>query len=149
MITLLTPENFESETKEGIVVVKFSTKNGCRYCDEFQPVFELSSNQGNNIKYCEYVRDSLPQKETDLDDIERKYKISSFPTVILFENGENKGTMPKYKFYTDRVLAGMILDEQKKLYNQQCFVEDLQIEMNLRKQPTPIEVIPEKWKKNK
>jgi len=37
------------------------------------------------------------------------------------------------------MLTGMILDEQKKLYNQQCFVEDLQIEMNLRKQvPNPV-----------
>lgn len=139
MITQLTPENFESETKEDIVFVKFSTKKGCRFCDEFQPIYELSSNQANPMKYCEYVRESLPTIDNDLDEIEKKYKIGSFPTVLLFENGENKGNVPKYKFYSDRVLTGMILDEQKKLYNQQCFVEDLQIEMNLRKQvPNPV-----------
>ena len=43
--------------------------------------------------------------------------------------------MPKYKFYSNRDLAGMILDEQKKLYNQQCFVEDLSIELQSRKNP--------------
>lgn len=86
MITQLTPENFESETKEDIVFVKFSTKKGCRFCDEFQPIYELSSNQANPMKYCEYVRESLPTIDNDLDEIEKKYKIGSFPTVLIFEN---------------------------------------------------------------
>lgn len=137
MITLLTPENFEAETKEGTVVVKFSTKNGCRFCDEFKPIYETASEAQNGIKYCEYSREALPQKESDLDEIERKYKIQSFPTILMFENGENKWSVQKYKFNSDRVLAGMILDEQKKLYNQQCFVEDLQTEMNRRRPLNP------------
>jgi len=85
MITL-TPENFDAETKEGTVVVKFSTKKGCRFCDEFQPIYEQASQTPNGVKYCEYVRESLPTKDVDLDEIEKKYKIASFPTVLIFEN---------------------------------------------------------------
>lgn len=149
MITL-SPDNFDENIKEGTVLVKFAVKNGCRPCDEFKPRYEIFS-QNSIYKCCEYAREKLPTKDEDLDEIEKKYKITSFPTVLLFENGENKGSVQRYKFFTDRDLAGMILDEQKKLYNQQCFVEDLQIEMNLRR-PAPVApepVTPEKWTKKK
>ena len=59
----------------------------------------------------------------------------------MFENGE-PSEVPRYKFYADRYLTGMILDEQKKLYNQTCFVEDLQIEMNNRRNPPATQPIP-------
>ena len=62
MIKILSPENFESETKEGTVVVKFAVKKGCRPCTEFKPHYELASQTQNGIKYCEYVREELPKQ---------------------------------------------------------------------------------------
>jgi len=72
------------------VFVKFAVSNGCKPCTEFKPIYEIASQTPNGIKYCEYVRETLPTKNEDLDGIEKKYQISSFPTVLLFENGENK-----------------------------------------------------------
>lgn len=127
----LNKDNFAEEIQTGLVFVKFATKTGCRPCAEFKEKYEKA--EDDNAKFCTYERETLPKGENDLDEVEKKYQISSFPTILVFQDGELKGTMPKYKFYSNRDLAGMILDEQKKLYNQQCFVEDLSIELESRK----------------
>lgn len=133
----LNKDNFAEEIKSGLVFVKFATKTGCRPCAEFKPKYEQA--EDDKAKFCTYEREALPKGGDDLDEIEKKYQISSFPTILVFENGELKGTMPKYKFYSNRDLAGMILDEQKKLYNQQCFVEDLTNEMQSRQTPEKVD----------
>lgn len=46
--------------------------------------------------------------------------------------------MPRYKFYSDRDLEGMFLDEQKKLYNQKNFVEDIAMEIQARREPQEV-----------
>lgn len=127
----LNKDNFAEEIQTGLVFVKFATKTGCRPCAEFKAKYEQAEDE--KAKFCTYERETLPKGADDLDEIEKKYQIQSFPTILVFEDGELKGTMPKYKFYSNRDLAGMILDEQKKLYNQQCLVEDLSIELESRK----------------
>ncbi len=129
----LNKDNFAEEIQTGLVFVKFATKNGCRPCTEFKAKYEQAEDE--KAKFCTYERETLPKGESDLDEVEKKYQISSFPTILVFQDGELKGTMPKYKFYSNRDLAWMILDEQKKLYNQQCFVEDLQMELQSRQNP--------------
>lgn len=137
----LTKDNFtEIENTKGVVFVKFSVAQGCKFCAEFAPVYERYATQHENCYTYERESLSLP-----LDEIQNKYNIRSFPTVIAFENGIYKGTVPKYVFNTDRELAGIILDEQKKLYNQQCYLEDLMLEVQNRKKdpldaplPTPL-----------
>jgi len=159
MITILTKDNFENEIKTGNVVVKFSVKKWCKYCDEFKSHYELASESGaatqNWIKYCEYVRENLPSPDNGLDEIEKKYWVMSFPVIFLFENGEKKSDLKRYKFYSDRFLQGFILDEQKKLFTQQCYVEDLLEEQKLRfipqwiPQMTPTPPNVKVWKKKK
>lgn len=157
MITILTKDNFENEIKTGNVVVKFSVKKWCKYCDEFKSHYELASESGastqNWIKYCEYIRDEVPKSRDDYDEIENKYEVTSFPAVIFFENGECKWPLKRYRFYSDRFLQSFILDEQKKLFTQQCYVEDLLEEQQLRRVPqwipemTPIPPNVKAWTK--
>mgnify|MGYP003500419719 FL=1 len=140
MITTLSKENFEKEIKTGTVVVKFSVKNWCRYCDEFKSHYELASEAQNGIKYCEYARENLPSPNNGLDEIEQKYWVTSFPAIFLFENGEKKSDLKRYEFYSDRFLQGFIIDEQKKLFNQQCYVEDMVLHQQSRMLPKSIPV---------
>lgn len=132
----LTKENFQSEVLEakGLVFVKFAAKAGCQPCIDFKPQYEEASNDPR-MKFCAYERETL--RGTPLDEIEVKYNIQTFPTVIAFEDGVLKGQIPKFKFLSERVLAGLILDEQKKLFNQQCYVEDLLAEVDMRRQAKP------------
>ena len=127
MITL-TKDNFDQEIALGLVFVKFSVKNGCRYCTEFKPKYLEASLAETGAKFCEYETENLQTE----DEIHKKYQISSFPTILAFENGVLQGKMEKYKFYSNRDLQALILDEQKKLFNQQCYVEDLNMEMKKR-----------------
>ncbi len=157
MITTLTKENFEKEIKTGTVVVKFAVRNGCWPCDEFKEHYKLASEAQNGIKYCEYVREWLPKSADDFDNIEKKYGIRSFPTVLLFENGEKKENVKRFKFYSDRVLTWFQLEAREKLvkaqkdcYSQQCFCEDIDAEVEKRRNIAPIEILPiTKWAKKK
>lgn len=133
MIVQLNKDNFEEEKKGDLVFIKFSAKTGCKYCTEFSPKYEASSNSNNNAKYCAYERESLTG--TPLDEIENKYGVTGFPTVLAFKNGEFIGKMSTYKFFSDRELKMLILDEQKKLLNQENYVEDLVSEIRLRLTP--------------
>lgn len=128
----LTKENFEEEVlnAKGLVFVKFAAKAGCQPCINFKPQYESASITDTRVKFCEYER---PVLKAPLDEIESRYNVNSFPTVLAFEDGILQGKMPNYKFMSERTLAGLILDEQKKLYNQQCYVEDLLLEVDLRK----------------
>ncbi len=137
MVINLNKENFEEEVlkSKGITIVKFAAKTGCQPCINFKPKYELASNSNPDKKFCAYERESL--RGTPADEIEIKYNIQSFPTVLSFKDGVLEGEMAKYKFYDNRELNGMILDEQKKLFNQQCYVEDLVLESRSRQQPTP------------
>lgn len=130
----LNKDDFEStiQATKWLVFVKFSAKNGCKYCTEFAPIYERSSQRWNTCFTYEIESLAVPQ-----DEIHNKYQIRSYPTIIAFLDGVFQGAVPKYKFNSDREIAGILLDEQKKLYNQQCFVEDLMIEINARK-VTPI-----------
>ena len=132
----LTKENFEEEVlkAKGEVLVKFAAKTGCQPCATFKPQYEAVSKSGldTDKKFCVYERETLRMPS---DEIETRYKITSFPTVLLFKDGELVGQVAKYKFYNNRELATLILDEQKKLLNQQFYVEDLIKEDQLRKQP--------------
>lgn len=129
MITL-TKDNFDQEIASGLVFVKFSVKNGCRYCTEFKPKYLEASLAETGAKFCEYETENLQTE----DDICKKHQISSFPTVLAFENGVLQGKMEKYKFYSNRDLQGLIFDEQKLLFNKQCYVEDLNMEMARRQE---------------
>jgi len=132
MITL-TKDNFDQEIASGLVFVKFAVKNGCRPCTEFKSKYEQAEN--DTAKFCTYERETLPKSADDLDEIEKKYQIQSFPTVLLFENGELKWKVEQYVFFNDRDLEWYVLDAQNKLYRQKCFVEDLMTYVNRRYSP--------------
>lgn len=141
MIIQLTPENFDQEVlqSKGLTFVKFSCKTGCRFCTDFKPKYEACASTEKE-KFCEYERESM---QTPSDEIEKKYQIQSFPTILVFEDGILQGTMPKYKFYSNRDLQGLILDEQKSLFQKQCYVEDLMNEVQMRNKKTTTQEEPD------
>lgn len=138
---ILTKENFKETVAntKGTLFIKFASKTGCQPCIDFRPRFERTANENPNLQFAMYERETL--RGTPLDEIETEYKIDTFPTVLVFEDGVLGGKVSNYKFDSDRELAGRILDQQKKMYDVQCFLEDLQIEIQARgnKKPNPID----------
>lgn len=85
-------ENFDELIKDKVVVDFFAT--WCGPCKMLGPVFEELSTEINDIKF---VKVDIDEHE----DLCRKYKVMSVPTLIVFDNGKeikrNIGFIPKDK----------------------------------------------------
>ena len=85
-------ENFDELIKDKVVVDFFAT--WCGPCKMLGPVFEELSTEINDIKFVKVDID-------ELEDLCRKYKVMSVPTLIVFDNGKeikrNIGFIPKDK----------------------------------------------------
>lgn len=121
----------ETEIKEttGVTLVKFSVKTGCRFCTEFEPKYEQFALQNPEINCFIVEKDTL---QIPASPIEKKYNVSSFPTILSFQNGVFQGQVQKYQFMTNREIEGYLLDQQKALYEKKVFVEDLTLHVQAR-----------------
>ena len=85
-------ENFDELIKEKVIVDFFAT--WCGPCKMLGPVFEELSTEINDIKF---IKVDIDEHE----DLCRKYKVMSVPTLIVFDNGKeikrNIGFIPKDK----------------------------------------------------
>ena len=85
-------ENFDELIKDKIVVDFFAT--WCGPCKMLGPVFEELSTEINDIKF---IKVDIDEHE----DLCRKYKVMSVPTLIVFDKGKevkrNIGFIPKDK----------------------------------------------------
>ena len=85
-------ENFDELIKDKVVVDFFAT--WCGPCKMLGPVFEELSTEINDIKF---VKVDIDEHE----DLCRKYKVMSVPTLIVFDKGKevkrNIGFIPKDK----------------------------------------------------
>jgi thioredoxin 1 len=79
MITL-TSENFEKETKKGIIIVDFWAE-WCGPCRMVSPILEQLSEEMKNIKFGKVNVD----EEVELAE---KFEISSIPTLMIFKDGK-------------------------------------------------------------
>lgn len=74
-------EIINSETP---VLVKFSVRSGCKFCDQFKPLFD-SFSESSGIPCYEYTKEDL---KTPNDEVMNKYAVTSFPTTIAFQKGK-------------------------------------------------------------
>lgn len=85
-------ENFDDLIKDKVVVDFFAT--WCGPCKMLGPVFEELSTEINDIKF---IKVDIDEHE----DLCRKYKVMSVPTLIVFDKGKevkrNIGFIPKDK----------------------------------------------------
>ena len=85
-------ENFDELIKDKVVVDFFA--NWCGPCKMLGPVFEELSTEINDIKF---IKVDIDEHE----DLCRKYKVMSVPTLIVFDKGKevkrNIGFIPKDK----------------------------------------------------
>ena len=83
-------ENFDELIKDKVVVDFFAT--WCGPCKMLGPVFEEVSNEVKDIKF---IKVDIDKHE----DLCRKYKVMSVPTLIVFDKGKevkrNIGFIPK------------------------------------------------------
>ena len=80
----LTKSNFESTISKGKSLVDFYT-DWCGYCRMIEPAIEeLSVKYAGEVKVAKV--DAGSEKE-----IARRYGVTSFPTVIAFEDGKETG----------------------------------------------------------
>lgn len=88
----LEKENFDELIKDKVVVDFFAT--WCGPCKMLGPVFEELSAEINDIKF---IKVDIDEHE----DLCRKYKVMSVPTLIVFDKGKevkrNIGFIPKDK----------------------------------------------------
>lgn len=76
MITKLTKENFEAETKKGLKLVEFFA-TWCGYCKKQEAEFEFMDKVW------------IGQVNADDDaELAVKYGVASFPTFLVFKDGE-------------------------------------------------------------
>ena len=88
----LEKENFDELIKDKVVVDFFAT--WCGPCKMLGPVFEELSTEINDIKF---IKVDIDEHE----DLCRKYKVMSVPTLIVFDKGKEVkrkiGFIPKDK----------------------------------------------------
>ena len=96
-------ENFDDLIKEKVVVDFYAT--WCGPCKMLGPVFEELSTEINDIKF---IKVDIDEHE----DLCRKYKVMSVPTLIVFDKGKevkrNIGFIPKDKL-KELVLCQVVL----------------------------------------
>lgn len=83
-------ENFEKDIKEDKKLVLFYA-DWCGHCNKLKPIWDEASGSVDNKMIKLNVGDGTPEQKTIME----KYNIKGFPTIIMFENGENKGQFDK------------------------------------------------------
>lgn len=154
-MNILTKDNF-NEFISGEVVVTFASKSGCKFCTDFKPVYKKFAEETPNVKCGLYEREQVMQ---EADEIEKKYNINAFPTVLHFKNGEVLGKLETYMFMGEQELVGHVLDQEieyakrkKSLFDMQVRIEGMKAYMKAKpmfieeekdKAPTLEAVLPE------
>jgi len=62
------------------VIVKFGVKTGCKFCDQFRPVFDAFAKDRTDCYI--YEKETLK----DEDEVMNLYGIVSYPTTVTFQN---------------------------------------------------------------
>lgn len=81
--------NFNDETKEGIVLVDFWA-NWCGPCKMLTPVLEQLSSEIKDVKFFKVNVD-------ENGELAQQFRIASIPTVMIFKNGEVVDKMMGFK----------------------------------------------------
>ena len=81
--------NFNDETKEGIVLVDFWA-NWCGPCKMLTPVLEQLSSEMKDVKFFKVNVD-------ENGELAQQFRIASIPTVMIFKNGEVVDKMMGFK----------------------------------------------------
>ena len=93
MAKIINSNEFNNTVESGVVVVDFFA-TWCGPCKMLGPVFEELSTEINDIKF---IKVDIDEHE----DLCRKYKVMSVPTLIVFDKGKevkrNIGFIPKDK----------------------------------------------------
>ena len=85
MVNIVNESEFNSEIKEGVVVVDFFA-TWCGPCKMLAPVLESLSTEMENVNFI----------KVDIDqsgDLADKFQISSVPTMIIFKDGKKEDMM--------------------------------------------------------
>ena len=82
----LTDENFKKEVKESgkISIIQFSA-TWCSPCRALKPIMEEISNEMSEVVFAKHNIDEQPN-------MPMKYGVRGIPTMLIFKNGELKGT---------------------------------------------------------
>ena len=89
MLKELSQENFDKEIKDGLKLIEFYT-SWCGYCKKQKPELEKME----KIWIGQIDADNSPQ-------ISAKYNINSFPTFLIFRNGEEAERFSGYRTKED------------------------------------------------
>lgn len=81
MAKVVKTKNFDSEIKDGVVIVDFFA-TWCGPCKMLGPVFEeLGEEMEGKVKFLKLDVDESPE-------IAQRYQVSSVPNMLIFKDGE-------------------------------------------------------------
>jgi thioredoxin 1 len=85
MVINLTSENFNEETKEGVVLLDFWA-TWCGPCRMIAPVLDQLSEEQSFAKICKI-------NVEEASELAAKYQVRAVPTIILLKDGEIQETL--------------------------------------------------------
>jgi thiol-disulfide isomerase/thioredoxin len=83
-------ENLENDIKEDKKLVLFYA-DWCGHCKKLKPIWDDAANEADNKMIKVNVGDGKPEQKKVME----KYNIKGFPTILMFEDGKNKGQFEK------------------------------------------------------
>ncbi len=99
MVEILTNENFDEETAEGVVLVDMAA-NWCSPCKMVAPLLDELSEEITDAKIVKVDVDASPE-------LSAKFQVRSIPTFILLKDGvmvdKIVGASPKKEFYLELI----------------------------------------------
>lgn len=87
-------ENLNEDIKDNRKLVLFYA-NWCGHCKNIKPVWDETASEINTDNNNKMLKLNVGDGKPEQKEMMKKYNINGFPTIIMFENGENKGVLEK------------------------------------------------------
>jgi len=111
---IITKENFEEVMKSPKpVLIRFSVESGCKFCDQYKPIWDAFVASHQEILCCEITKATLATPPSDL---ENTFDVKSYPTTVSVINGQvikkETGVQTPEKLLNMLKTLGNISDEE-------------------------------------
>jgi thioredoxin 1 len=87
-----TDDELTKEVKEGKHLVLFYA-DWCGYCKKIKPMWDKTAEERSSMGKSDMIKVDVGGKTPEQTQLMKKYNISGFPTIVMFEDGKVKGVM--------------------------------------------------------
>jgi thiol:disulfide interchange protein len=87
-----TDDELTNEVKDGKKLVLFYA-DWCGYCKKIKPLWDKTAEERSTMGKKDMIKVDVGGKTPEQTQLMKKYNVSGFPTIIMFEDGKVKGVM--------------------------------------------------------